>query len=869
MLTPVLEGLQQMHARDLAHRDVKPGNILISSSGLGMLSNFGLAKELRGRANTRHIGCLPYMAPEIEEGHYSVSIDVFAFGVVLLSACGVKLTKPLRVQADVDAAIAQIPSDYSESFIAGVRAALTIENSRVSRPSANDILKMTFWCDDSPASGFPFATARPTQRQHELAQQKEESVEQQQQRENRVVFKRVRGGIGDVDVDANYTAKFGTFSTVAAPAAKISYNCKLFYEFEVLAIGANSCPQAGFASGRFDLTIGAHSNKGVGDDEHSWGVDGRRVRRWHDGSEEWGEEWAVGDVIGCAADLANNKILFSRNGNWQAPMGCAFEGDGVAEHVGNGVFPAITASDTTIRANFGEQAWRFGPPDSTFHIQTTRRFIEDIKYCIQCGLEISNLDHFCIGCGLSTEASNHNYTKPKATQSEIRATLLTRDWQMLETRAKAAGIQPPRTGLRRRKDWVKWRAGFSSIEEAREVVQQREMAQKLVVPSDQPPMKVLCAVCEHQFYPDGITQYCVGEGSQSHEKELFTNIAPKGNLVDCMVGGKSNVSFNCPSNCHGPDQWLVDAGTGSVDRRGYKYAIDCGPEYTRVLPYLQPVEAPYSTRKGSTAPPPASPPAVLSSTRKGGYHITNDNAASLLDNNSHAASRPASATADRESLSALPGNQSGVHKPSMRSVYRDGSIVRTDRAGNKRATLPNGTELTVSASGIDRAEAGAQAKPKVFISWRIAESKAEVTILSKALEALGIEVIVIGELPGGNLLRAVSEGMTKADMFVIMGTKTYGTTTSGLIDTNTEMQQIITSKKPYLLLNMNPESSLLAFEEPDANLVLNLKKEPRTWERWEVGQPMDDALPDKIAEMLAAEVELATLLADIVSRGGV
>jgi hypothetical protein len=81
-------------------------------------------------------------------------------------------------------------------------------------------------------------------------------------------------------------------------------------------------------------------------------------------------------------------------------------------------------------------------------------------------------------------------------------------------------------------------------------------------------------------------------------------------------------------------------------------------------------------------------------------------------------------------------------------------------------------------------------KPKVFISWRMSESKAEVALLTKALEALGVEVIVIGELPGGNLLRAVSQGMTKADMFVIMGTKTYGTTTSGLIDTNKEMQHI-------------------------------------------------------------------------------
>jgi hypothetical protein len=66
--------------------------------------------------------------------------------------------------------------------------------------------------------------------------------------------------------------------------------------------------------------------------------------------------------------LANNKILFSRNGNWQAPMGCAFKGDEVAlQKIGGGVFPAITASHTTTRANFGERAWRYGPLDGSFH----------------------------------------------------------------------------------------------------------------------------------------------------------------------------------------------------------------------------------------------------------------------------------------------------------------------------------------------------------------------------------------------------------------------------------------------------------------------------------------------------------------------
>ena len=31
-------------------------------------------------------------------------------------------------------------------------------------------------------------------------------------------------------------------------------------------------------------------------------------------------------MIGCAADLKEGRLLFSRNGSWDAPMGLAFEG---------------------------------------------------------------------------------------------------------------------------------------------------------------------------------------------------------------------------------------------------------------------------------------------------------------------------------------------------------------------------------------------------------------------------------------------------------------------------------------------------------------------------------------------------------------
>jgi hypothetical protein len=139
----------------------------------------------------------------------------------------------------------------------------------------------------------------------------------------------------------------------------------------------------------------------------------------------------------------------------------------------------------------------------------------------------------------------------------------------------------------------------------------------------------------------------------------------------------------------------------------------------------------------------------------------------------------------------------------------------------------------------------------VFVSWRMSECKAEVKALQTALEAKDVKVIVIGELPGGDLLQAVTQGMEEADQFIIMGTETYGRQTSGMIDTYKEMQYIVSSKKPFFLFNMNPESSLMRFQEGAANVVFNLNTV--AWERWAVGAPM----PPKVTEKILHKLELA------------
>jgi predicted Ser/Thr protein kinase len=142
-----------------------------------------------------------------------------------------------------------------------------------------------------------------------------------------------------------------------------------------------------------------------------------------------------------------------------------------------------------------------------------------------------------------------------------------------------------------------------------------------------------------------------------------------------------------------------------------------------------------------------------------------------------------------------------------------------------------------------------QLKRTVFISWRMAECKKEVKEqLQPALEALGMKVVVVSELAGGSLLRAVQDGMRDAHMFVIMGTETYGKKTSGKIDTWKEMQDIKESGKPYFLINLNPQASMMRFKEDLANQLFDL--DTIAWERWEVGQPMNTKLPGKIMEKL-------------------
>ena len=76
-IADVGEGLLEVHARGVVHRDVKPANILWDSRrNEALLTDFGIASRLAAPANVA--GSIPYMAPEALDGQVSPSLDVYS-----------------------------------------------------------------------------------------------------------------------------------------------------------------------------------------------------------------------------------------------------------------------------------------------------------------------------------------------------------------------------------------------------------------------------------------------------------------------------------------------------------------------------------------------------------------------------------------------------------------------------------------------------------------------------------------------------------------------------------------------------------------------------------------------------------------------
>lgn len=81
----VAAALDHAHAHNIVHRDVKPGNVMITEDGRPKLMDFGIAKREDASLTQTgtFLGTPSYASPEqIKEGHATMLSDVFSFGVM-------------------------------------------------------------------------------------------------------------------------------------------------------------------------------------------------------------------------------------------------------------------------------------------------------------------------------------------------------------------------------------------------------------------------------------------------------------------------------------------------------------------------------------------------------------------------------------------------------------------------------------------------------------------------------------------------------------------------------------------------------------------------------------------------------------------
>ena len=84
-LREIGKGLTYLHECGIVHRDLKPANIFYEN-GYVKIGDYGLSKAIstsQHSGQTVTVGTVHYMAPEVGEGRYDQSIDIYALGALL------------------------------------------------------------------------------------------------------------------------------------------------------------------------------------------------------------------------------------------------------------------------------------------------------------------------------------------------------------------------------------------------------------------------------------------------------------------------------------------------------------------------------------------------------------------------------------------------------------------------------------------------------------------------------------------------------------------------------------------------------------------------------------------------------------------
>ncbi|XP_060807583.1 dual serine/threonine and tyrosine protein kinase [Amyelois transitella] len=89
----IVEGIRYLHSLGLVHRDIKMKNVLLDSNDRAALSDLGFCAA-EALISGSVVGTPVHMAPELLNGEYDASVDVYAFGILFWYLCAGNVKLP-------------------------------------------------------------------------------------------------------------------------------------------------------------------------------------------------------------------------------------------------------------------------------------------------------------------------------------------------------------------------------------------------------------------------------------------------------------------------------------------------------------------------------------------------------------------------------------------------------------------------------------------------------------------------------------------------------------------------------------------------------------------------------------------------------
>jgi len=156
VISQTAEALQYAHSQGLIHRDVKPGNLLITPEGRTKLADLGLAffsadTKTPSRASSKHIvGTADFLAPEVivSPGNVRSISDIYSLGCTLYYAVTGKVPFPggttadkLRRQLDEAPLVPQRLNPQLDDALVDVMARMMAKRPEERIPTAAEVIE--------------------------------------------------------------------------------------------------------------------------------------------------------------------------------------------------------------------------------------------------------------------------------------------------------------------------------------------------------------------------------------------------------------------------------------------------------------------------------------------------------------------------------------------------------------------------------------------------------------------------------------------------------------------------------------------------------------------------------------------------------